>query len=360
MAEPRWIKTSLFVILVLQFTAAATGIRDLSFTVRDGDEATLPCDSLIDDEQNCDSTWWLFDNLRTSVVPALVKDGKIDEEVKDKSDRLSVSETCSLVIKNVRDEDAGRYVCRRYRAGQNVQVALVLLSVVTMTEHEDADEVTVSCSVSTYEGCEHTVKWLHQGQEVDKDNKEVKTSPSYCSSSLKFMTSHFFHTSRFNSLMCEVTTGDKVQKFPLRDSTSGDETGGSTTTSTTTTTEDDTKSAGWWWFVIVAAVLFTLLIIIVAVVKRKRTKGQTQTNGEAVDPEEGVSYASVSYTKKTNSKAQEDPDEGVSYASVNYTKTKGAAQGRSKRDEGDDAVTYATVNASSANPSSLYAAIAVT
>ncbi|XP_068433498.1 uncharacterized protein [Clinocottus analis] len=283
MAEPRWIKTSLFVILVLQFTAAATGIRDLSFTVRDGDEATLPCNSLMDDEQNCDSTAWLFTGSRTRLV-LLVKDGKIDEEAKDKSNRLSVAEKCSLVIKNVTEEDVGRYDCRRYRPGLT-RDAYVDLSVVIMTEHEDAGEVTVSCIVLSYLLCRHPVKWLHQGQEVDKDNKDLMTSPSYCSSSLKFMTSHFFHTSRFNSLMCEVTTGDKVQKFPFRDSTSGDQTGEDATTTTTTTTttiEDDIKLV-WWRFIFVSVGLAALIIILVAVNMWARIKEKkTQTDEMAV------------------------------------------------------------------------------
>ncbi|KAL7388471.1 hypothetical protein ABVT39_014603 [Epinephelus coioides] len=60
---------------------------------------------------------------------------------------------------------------------------------------------------------------------------------------------------------------------------------------------------------------------------------KTQMSDTIADPEDGVSYASVSYTKKTNSKAQV----------------------RSKYD--DDAVTYTTVKASSADPNSLYATI---
>ncbi|XP_034384218.1 uncharacterized protein LOC117727816 isoform X2 [Cyclopterus lumpus] len=188
MAEFRWIKASLCLILVLQFTAA-TGQRYLSFTVRDGDEVTLPCDTG------------------------------------------------------------------------------------TVTEHKDTEEVTVNCSVSTYL-CVHTVKWLIEGQDVDKDHKDLMTSQSYCSASLTFMTFHFFNTSRFNSLICEVTFGDKVQKFPFRNSPSGDKTGEDTTT-TTTTTEDDTTS-GWWRFIYVPVGLAALIIIVVAVniwarIKEKKT-----------------------------------------------------------------------------------------
>ncbi|KAK9531869.1 hypothetical protein VZT92_011264 [Zoarces viviparus] len=363
MSEFRWIKTFLSLILVLQFTAAATGQRYLDVTVRDGDEVTLPCNSVKDDHENCDSTEWIFIDSSRPAPVVLVRDGKIHEAAKDKSDRLSVSEKCSLVIKNVTDEDGARYICRQFRSGQQQGPdPEVLLSVVTMTEHKDDDEVTLRCSVKTSGPCYHTVKWLLQGQDVEEDHRDFRTSQSECSSSLTFLTSHFIYTSRFNSFQCEVTDRNKVQQFSFRNSLSGEKTGDDTITATTesTPTEDDTEAADTttppaissiWWYVIVAAVL-ALLIISVALIQWKRTKGNTTrtdgnvgmtshpapvTSQDTADPEEGVSYASVSFIKKTNSKGQ----------------------GRSKHDDDDDddAVTYATVKSSSADPSMLYAAI---
>ncbi|KAK9531866.1 hypothetical protein VZT92_011263 [Zoarces viviparus] len=358
MSEFRWIKTFLSLILVLQFTAAATGQLSLFVTVRDGDEVTLPCNSVKDDHENCDSTEWIFIDSRPTEVD-LVKDGQIHEAAKDKSDRLSVSENCSLVIKNVKDEDGGRYHCRQLISGQEQGPdAQVYLSVVTLTEHKDDDEVTLRCSVKTSGGCVHRVKWLLQGRDVDKDHREFRTSQSECYASLTFLTSHFIYTSRFNSFQCEVTKDNKVQQFSFRNSPSGDDT--ITATTESTPTEDDTEAADTttppaissiWWYVIVAAVL-ALLIISVALIQWKRTKGNTtrtdgnvgmtshpapETSQDTADPEEGVSYASVSFIKKTNSKGQ----------------------GRSKHDDDDDddAVTYATVKSSSADPSMLYAAI---
>ncbi|KAM6905995.1 uncharacterized protein PEZ65_017310 isoform 2-T2 [Lycodopsis pacificus] len=289
MSEFRWIKTSLSLILVLQFTAAATGQRFLFVTVRDGDEATLPCNSEMYGSQNCDSTAWIFDAPRSRQAVRLVRDGQIDEAAKDKSDRMSVSEKCSLVIKNVKDEDVGRYYCRQFRSGQQQGPdAPVLLSVVTMTEHEDGDEVTLRCSVSTYRGCDHTVKWLLQGPDVEEDDKDFNTSQSVCSASLTFLTSHFIYTSRFNSFQCEVTRGDKVQQFSFRNSPSGDDT--ITATTESTPTDDVTKAAdtttppaisdaspqlqSWWRFIFVSVGLAALIIIVVAVNIRARIKGE--------------------------------------------------------------------------------------
>ncbi|XP_056283542.1 uncharacterized protein LOC130202196 isoform X2 [Pseudoliparis swirei] len=184
MAELRWIKASWFLVLVLQFTAA-TGQRYPSFTVRDGDEVSLPCFNVMDDHKNCDSTVWIFDDLKSRIAVYLVKEGQIVAEAKDKSDRLSVSENCFLVIKKVTDEDAGRYRCRQFRLGHHQGPdAKVILSVVTMTEHKDSEEVI--CSVSTYKKlCRHRVKWLIEEEEVEEDHQDVMTSQSSCSASLK-------------------------------------------------------------------------------------------------------------------------------------------------------------------------------
>nr|XP_040017050.1 uncharacterized protein LOC120808283 isoform X3 [Gasterosteus aculeatus aculeatus] len=269
MAEFRGIKASFFLILMLQFTEAATRQR---LTVRDGDEVTLPCNSVTEDQNNCDSTVWLFTYSRSTHAVVLVRNGQIDE-AKAESDRLSVSQNCSLVMKKVTRGDVGLYVCRQVRPGGQYKDAEVHLSVVSMTEETNRDEVTLRCSVWTYEGCKHTVKWMNGGQDVDKD-KEVKTSLSLCSASLSFKTSHFFYTSSFTSLKCEVTDGDKVMQF----SPSGDKTGG-------------------WRLVSVSVGLAALIIIVVVVnmwIRIKERKTQTEENAVRYDAEDDtVNYENM-------------------------------------------------------------------
>ena len=87
-----------------------------------------------------------------------------------------------------------------------------------MTEHKNNNEVTLSCSVSTYDGrCRHTVKWVFKGKDVDKDNKDLKTSQSTCSATVSFLTSHFIYTSNYTILKCEVTdlNSGKVQLYNI-------------------------------------------------------------------------------------------------------------------------------------------------
>nr|XP_040017047.1 uncharacterized protein LOC120808283 isoform X1 [Gasterosteus aculeatus aculeatus] len=287
MAEFRGIKASFFLILMLQFTEAATRQR---LTVRDGDEVTLPCNSVTEDQNNCDSTVWLFTYSRSTHAVVLVRNGQIDE-AKAESDRLSVSQNCSLVMKKVTRGDVGLYVCRQVRPGGQYKDAEVHLSVVSMTEETNRDEVTLRCSVWTYEGCKHTVKWMNGGQDVDKD-KEVKTSLSLCSASLSFKTSHFFYTSSFTSLKCEVTDGDKVMQF----SPSGDKTGEDTTT-TSAIREASAEPQSGWRLVSVSVGLAALIIIVVVVnmwIRIKERKTQTEENAVRYDAEDDtVNYENM-------------------------------------------------------------------
>uniref|UniRef100_A0AAQ6IHR8 Ig-like domain-containing protein n=1 Tax=Anabas testudineus TaxID=64144 RepID=A0AAQ6IHR8_ANATE len=82
-------------------------------TVRDGGEATLSCDNKIDDHDKCEQTDWIFNSKQHNSSVELVTSGKKQETHTSHLNRLSVTENCSLVIKNVTAEDAGQYSCRQ-------------------------------------------------------------------------------------------------------------------------------------------------------------------------------------------------------------------------------------------------------
>ncbi|XP_033986511.1 uncharacterized protein LOC117482515 isoform X2 [Trematomus bernacchii] len=345
MSEFRRIIMSSFLMLLLHFTAA--DVKDYFRIVRVGHKVTLPFDNVIHDQDKCESTTWLFSGLRSSEAETLFEGGQIQNDAKAKRDRLRVIKNCSLVIKKVTEEDAGLYFCRQFRSGeQQGPGSRVALSVVTLTEHQVNDEVTLRCSVLTYASCTHKGKWLFKGRDVVKDHREIKASQSSCSASVTFLTSHFSNTPRFELFKCEVRDGNNVQTFSPQSS--------ATTTPKTTTTANiniktgqDNKPANpgrWWWIIVVIVGVAALTIITVAVIRRKRTQGnETQTDDNVADPEDGVSYASISYTRKSSRKARahlhddDDEDDAVTYSTVRAPSSSSAASV-------DPSLLYATVN----------------
>ncbi|XP_033973062.1 uncharacterized protein LOC117471941 isoform X2 [Trematomus bernacchii] len=264
MAEIRWIQ---MMFLLLQITGVATKQR---FIVKEGVEVTLPCNNAMG---NCEGTTWLFNHLKEPTA-LLAEGGLIHKDAKAKADRLSVTDTCSLGIKKVTEEDASQYTCRQFRSGeqQTYQDSPVYLSVVNMTEHQDNDEVTLLCSVKTYERCELTVKWLLQGQDVDKDHRDMTTSQSLCSASVTFPTSLFSYTTRSELFTCEVTDKNTrdVQVFLF---------------------SPQSSVPDWLRLIIVSVGLASLIIIVVTVTIWTRAKGnKAQTDDNAVhnDEDEGV------------------------------------------------------------------------
>ncbi|XP_028460465.1 uncharacterized protein LOC114572884 [Perca flavescens] len=203
MDQIRWIIMSSFLMLLVQFTAVA-GKQSYS-TVRVGDEVILSCGNVTYDQRY--STDWLFWDRRNRVK--LFEQRQTHKGAKAKSDRLSVTENCSLVIKKVTLEDAGSYTCRKFRSGVDGEDTEVDLFVVSMTEEKNDDMVTLSCSGLIY-WCEHTVKWLYEGDEND-----VKTTEFSCSAYVTFTSDLNQKSNYYESLKCEVNhvnTGE-VQLF---------------------------------------------------------------------------------------------------------------------------------------------------
>ncbi|XP_060908795.1 uncharacterized protein LOC132985437 isoform X2 [Labrus mixtus] len=294
---------SLSVILMLLFTAV-TGDDTASLTVRLGHDVTLPCGNVIKDQQKCDSTSWLFSRASGSTAVELVTLGNINKNEKAKAKRLNVAEDCSLVIKSVTREDVGRYTCRQIRSGEQVSEARVLLNVINNTSD---DAFRFYCSVFRYGDCAHTVQWYYKGDETDISQHQQLI----CTATVSFKSLHVVQKSNFNELLyCKVTDNKSGQTLLCnafsKSSCEKTDTKGSTSTEGDEMKEDDKPD--WLPYVIVAAGLAAFLIILIVVVafmRRKRTKGnKTQTDKNIAEHEDVVAYASISYTKKGNSRAQ--------------------------------------------------------
>ena len=97
----------------------------------------MSCENFKDDQDKCDHTSWKFIGLSRS--EDLVTRGKIVEKVK--SDRLSFTENCSLVIKKVTGEDAGRYECRQGNQHESKQFYVSVIK----SEYLHHYQIKLSC-----------------------------------------------------------------------------------------------------------------------------------------------------------------------------------------------------------------------
>ena len=103
------------------------------------------------DQNKCDGTTWIFSRSTNTAAVELIKLGQIGENAKAKSDRLSVTADCSLVIKKVTVEDAGWYVCQQFNRSGQLQPdlgSLVVLSVVS-SEYLHHNVFSSNCLVRT-------------------------------------------------------------------------------------------------------------------------------------------------------------------------------------------------------------------
>ncbi|XP_023253272.1 uncharacterized protein LOC111647827 isoform X3 [Seriola lalandi dorsalis] len=296
----KWIKMSLFVMLGLQFTAAVTG-QDSFLFFRDGDEAALPCKNARDDQDKCGSTYWTFSHSLDSSVDLVVQ-GQFGKDAQTKSDRLSLTENCSLVLKKVSDEDVGLYGCRqRDKSGrQQAPDAVVRLSVVTMTEHEDSEMAVMFCYVFTFGRCGYPVQWLYEGIKDDAIN--IVSTPGTCSARVSFNTFHLHHKPKYQeSFKCEVTDINRKKRllFTFIPQSSGEKTAAADCSALT--------------FIMLLMRVAELLLITVITVLLVRARGN-QRAPECNTVSDSVRSRTVTRSGAAASQVHGDEDEGrVSY-----------------------------------------------
>ncbi|XP_054910142.1 transcription initiation factor TFIID subunit 1-like [Poeciliopsis prolifica] len=236
MITARETQTSLFVMLMLYLTAAA-GQTHYS-AVRVGDEITLSCEN-VNIRNHCDSITWMFGSNRTTSI--LFENGKIHEDAAAKSDKLRITSKCSLIIKEVSDEDVGLYIFRRF-INEQEQDFNIILSVIHMVEQKQEDKIILTCSVTDLIHYRHTVEWLNEGRE--ETFSHMQRSDQFCSATVTIPASD---RNWKENLKCKVTNdySNKVQLFDFRIQSFGGKTAKTTTTTRpprTTTTRKSTTT----------------------------------------------------------------------------------------------------------------------
>ncbi|KAM9703372.1 uncharacterized protein ACNS7B_002100 [Menidia menidia] len=171
-----------------------------------GDGVSLRCGDGTLCRPDRSGTFWIFSNGSASVT--LSERGPIQAG----SDRLGLTEDCSLVIKGVTAQDVGRYTCGQIRPGPRGPGRSVRLSVVSMTDYQTEDEVVLFCSVLESGVCRHTVEWL----EEDPRNRSSMIAPLFCFATLTLSPAQLRQKSK--PFKCKVMDGltAKEQLFSFR------------------------------------------------------------------------------------------------------------------------------------------------
>ncbi|XP_041660857.1 uncharacterized protein LOC121521169 [Cheilinus undulatus] len=188
----------MFLFVFVLFTVTEEHIP--SFTVEKGDEVTLPCANVTENQQNCVNTSWFVREWPGREMELLTQ-GNMSRKTNSISDRSSVTADCSLVITEVKRGDAGHYTCRQFKPGEHYQDAHVSLSGIHIERWWSFEEVKFVCNVETYDGCWHSLKWLYNGSMTDP------TTPSdSCSAKITFPISYLKQKSDVDELLyCNVT-----------------------------------------------------------------------------------------------------------------------------------------------------------
>ncbi|KAJ8009439.1 hypothetical protein DPEC_G00088880 [Dallia pectoralis] len=120
----------LCLVTVVNLLIGVSGDTQSLYT-RVGDNVRLLCRNVV--YQDCSSTTWMYHRTGYGNVIEQVGNGKI-RTTSDRAGRLEVASDCSLLVSDVRSEDAGIYTCKQYLTvggGLEGEDAPVYLSVLT-------------------------------------------------------------------------------------------------------------------------------------------------------------------------------------------------------------------------------------
>ncbi|KAI9999685.1 hypothetical protein NQD34_018359 [Periophthalmus magnuspinnatus] len=149
------------------------------------------------------------------------------------------------------------------------------------------------------------------GQDVN--SPQIKTTRLRNGIIATFSDSHFLYNN-MNLLKCEVSHGEKKTKFSLRSNKPEE---------AQTTASPQNKSTygdkGWLWAVVVVVAAVLLTVVALVTWRRLRVKSANTRSDSPVEPEEGVSYATISHNRNNQRNEVRPSEEAVTYSSVKYT-----------------------------------------
>ncbi|KAK5603818.1 hypothetical protein CRENBAI_000670 [Crenichthys baileyi] len=152
------------------YTAVFKGIKGKPVHIyhRAGDDAVLPC-KRPSSYYSRSSVNWLYTRAEGMVSQHEVEKGNVVQS-SSRASRLSVDNSCSLIINNITAEDAGRYSCQLWDGGSfNTDVFLNMMSISPSPPEADptkGGDVTLHCSLVRYRSLgpcpENSLLWVDE------------------------------------------------------------------------------------------------------------------------------------------------------------------------------------------------------
>lgn len=208
----------LLLLLLLQLSDSKLLYNEFQ---RVGFRTILPCAHIPPEQlQRCEGTTWTFMDLRKSHVEVVTK-GQVSTSAPPLRDRLRVHSDCSLEVRNVGPDVAGRYFCRHddiIRGGPPVVPnSEVTLSVVSVSEEHTSSSSSLLCSVLSPLPFESlSVTWLYRDRAVDPDDPVFKPSALQNGSKITVPSAQYLdRDNEKNTFQCMVSSGAGGNVFRL-------------------------------------------------------------------------------------------------------------------------------------------------
>uniref|UniRef100_A0A3P9H199 Ig-like domain-containing protein n=1 Tax=Oryzias latipes TaxID=8090 RepID=A0A3P9H199_ORYLA len=103
--------------------SAGFGLKVERLYKRVGEDVVLPCNVYRSSDQFYDG-YWLFHTPRATHSELISCNDNVVQS-SARASRLNVSSDCSLLITNITDEDAGRYLCRHGNNNEHYEVSSI-------------------------------------------------------------------------------------------------------------------------------------------------------------------------------------------------------------------------------------------
>ncbi|XP_078798801.1 butyrophilin subfamily 2 member A2-like [Oryzias latipes] len=294
--ETNILRMTLLLELILIFALQFEGASGKSETLyrRVGEEVHLHCKVNASSIQ-CSDVRWLYNRHRNTTPEVINEAG---------ASRLSVSRNCSLLIRNITAEDAGRYLCQLTNGKSNsIPVFLKILSISKdppEVHPRESGSVTLQCSLNRYEkniSCEQNIIWRNEaGSHLSGKNPEFEVKEQTNCVSVLTVKHQSGNNKRFT---CQLVKHNKVKIDAVY-----------------VLTESPQSNT----VIIIGAVVGVVLVLLVVVTVflfRSRTAKATK------DQKKGTNFQKPTHQ---NSELQSEPESDLTYAAVNYSKSKASSK----------------------------------